>query len=370
MDKKIKITYIMPSLARGGAERFLIDLLSSLNRQRFEPSLILFKEKGVGYEELSLLNIPTIVLEKRSKIDLRNIWQIYKNLKEISPDIVHTQLGGDIRGRLAAKLAKIKIIISTEQNINHNEDLGRRLAKIITSFWTKAIVAITPAVATDMKKRYLLNDSKCQIIIPNGLPLNKFPYQEERPQGLEIIVGAVGRLNKQKGFDNLITAWHQLRPEKTKLLIAGSGPEEKYLKQQIKKTGLETKISLLGDVADMPSFYQSLNLFIMPSRWEGQGIAALEAGASGVPVLASASDGLAEIIQTDTAWVCAKDQVENLATTLKDALSNLNSEEAKKRQRNLRDLIVRNFSITKSTEAYSQLYEKLWQKNYENITSK
>jgi glycosyltransferase involved in cell wall biosynthesis len=367
MAPKIKITYIMPSMASGGAERFLLDLLQTIDRERFDPLVILFKEAGRWHQELEKLNLPIFILSKKSKISLANFWQIYKLLKKERPAIVHTQLGGDLRGRLAAKLAGVKIIVSTEQNINRQESWYQRWAKIITSLWTEAIVAISPAVAKDMHRRYFLPWKKCELIIPNGIPLKKFEYQEKRPETGIITVGAVGRLNKQKGFDILIEAWLKVKIENTRLIIAGEGEEREVLQKQIEKLGLSQQISLIGNVQDMSAFYQSLNLLVMPSRWEGLGIAALEAGACGVPVVASAVDGLGDIINENTGWSLIPNDAKELARVLQEALSQLNSEVTRFKQAKLRTLIEEKYSINQVTVNYEDLYLKLWRQHYENI---
>ena len=369
MAPKIKIAYIMPSMAGGGAERFLLDLLQTIDRGRFAPLVILFKEAGQWHEELEKLNLPIFVLSKKSKISLSNCWQIYKILKKEKPEIVHTQLGGDLRGRLAAKLAGVKVIISTEQNINRQERWYQRATKIITSLWTEVVVAISPAVAKDMRRRYFLPLKKCELVIPNGIPLEKFEYQEKRPNSGIINVGAVGRLNKQKGFDILIEAWSKIKAENTRLMIAGEGEEREILQKQINKSGLSEQISLIGNVKDMPAFYQSLNLLVMPSRWEGLGIAALEAGACGVPVVASAVDGLGDIINENTGWSLVPNDSQELAKILQETLSQLNSEVTKIKQAKLRTLIVEKYSINQVTVSYEDLYLKLWRQNYENIAS-
>lgn len=357
-------------MARGGAERFLLDLLISLDKNIFSPSVILFKDKGPWYKELETLNLPIFSLSKKSLIGINNVWEIYKILKENKTEIVHTQLGGDIRGRLAAKLAKVKIIISTEQNINIDERWFRRFAKIISSFWANEIVAISSAVAQDMRKRYLLPKIKSQLIIPNGLNLKKFFYQENRPKQNPILVGAVGRLTKQKGFDILITAWHKIQLANAKLIIVGEGQEREVLKKQIKNLGLKEQIELAGDISDMPNFYKNLNLMVIPSRWEGLGIVALEAGASGVPIIANDIDGLKDIIDSKTGWPVNASEADNLSKTLKIVLNSLETEEIKIRQRALRSLVETKFSIERVSDEYSKLYLKLWRQAYENTPSK
>ncbi len=370
MAEKIKIVYIMPSMARGGAERFLLDLISRLDRDLYAISIILFKDKGLWYEDLKSFDYPIFVLSKKSKIGISNFCEIYKIIKEIGPDIVHTQLGGDIRGRLAAKLAGVKVILSTEQNVNIGETWYQRLAKIITSIFVTQVIAISEAVISDMKRRYFLNSNKCRLIIPNGINLDKFPYQADRTIQTPFLVGAIGRLNSQKGFDLLIKAWALNKPEDIKLIIAGSGPERENLQAQISDAGLNNQIELIGDITDTTNFYKRLNLLVIPSRWEGLGIVALEAGASGVPILASDADGLSEIINDKNGWQCKKNDVNDLGIKLITAIETIKHSNIREKQDNLYALIKDKFSINKVASSYSNLYLRLYKQSYENITSK
>lgn len=370
MKKKIKIIYILPSMARGGAERFLLDLLNNLDREKFSPSIILFKTKGEWFDELSSLNLPIYTFTKTTLLGIGNFWEIYQIIKRVKPQIVHTQLGGDIRGRLAATLAHVKIIISTEQNINKGEAWWQHLAKIISSFWVDSVVAISPAVATDMRQRYFLAAKKCELIVPNGINLQKFPYQENRPLQKTILVGAIGRLTEQKGFDLLISAWQKLNPQNAKLFIAGSGEDQEALQAQIQSSKLEKSIELIGDISDTPNFYSKLNLLVIPSRWEGLGIVALEAGACGVPVIASDIDGLKDIINVNTGWPVTASNVKKLVDVLIIALNSLDSELTKNKQRSLRALVESTYSIGMVSQEYSKLYLKMTREKYEDTASK
>lgn len=357
-------------MARGGAERFLLDLISNLDKSLFSVSIILFKDKGSFYPELKELNIDLHVLKKATLLGLINLYRLFKLLKKIKPHIVHTQLGGDIRGRLAAFLAGIKIIISTEQNLNKSEESYQQIAKIITAPLADEIVAISQAVASDMQHRYYLPVNKCQLIIPNGLDLKKFTYQENKKNTGNIKVGAIGRLHPQKGFDLMIKAWQKLTPNNAQLTIAGDGPEKNNLIKQITKAELTNSIKLLGDISHVNSFYDSLDLLLIPSRWEGLGIVALEAGARGVPIVASDADGLKEILTPERAWIFKTGDENDLANKLKEALNSLNTENTIKKQRSLRQYIEDNFDIIKVVQNYTQLYLKLWQQKYENTSSK
>ena len=149
-NRKIKILYILPSLSSGGAERLTLDLIYNLDKEVFLPELLLFNGGGFFYQEALSRGIKLRVLKKRFKFDIFNFLKIYKYIKNSKPDIVHTGLGADIYGKLAAKMAKIKVIVSTEHNVSVNDKLIVRRLKKITARWSKKIVAITKSVKNDI----------------------------------------------------------------------------------------------------------------------------------------------------------------------------------------------------------------------------
>ncbi|MGE5425985.1 MAG: glycosyltransferase [Bacillota bacterium] len=358
---KLRIAYVMPSMARGGAERFLLDLISEI-KDEAEIKVILFKDGGAFLSQLSEL-AAVEVLTKKGTVDIANVFAIAKSIKNFRADIVHTQLGGDIRGRIAAKMAGVKIIVSTEQNTNIGEGFMRRAAKALSSTLADKIVAISKAVASDMTRRYLIPRSK-QLIIPNGIILSRFPYSERTPRK-PAIIGAMGRLNEQKGFDILIKAWQSLKPD-AKLLIAGTGPQEAMLKDLATAEIKEGKIEFMGDIAQPESFLSSLDLFTMPSRWEGLGIAALEAGASGAGIVASQVGGLAEFVNDQTGYPAIPEDKESLRSAIKRALTDLQAGRLATKTAALRKQIEDHYSMKSVGREYLKLYEKL----YEDTTSK
>ncbi|MDX9778913.1 MAG: glycosyltransferase [Patescibacteria group bacterium] len=355
MEKKIKITYIIPSLNIGGAERFNLDLIDYLDLNIFEPQIILFKDGGDWFKQLKDNNkIKCFVLKKKSGIDFKNIWQIYRILKQEKPDIVHTQLGGDLRGRLAALLAKIKIILATEQNINRHENFFYSLCKSLITLFSTETISISEAVKKDSQRRYFLAAHKYQKIISNGVNLKKFPYLEKK-EGRKIKqLGTASRLVEQKGLDLLIKAWSKAKIDQAQLLIGGSGPEMKNLQNLVNKYQLSQQIKFIGPVENSSTFYQSLDLFIMPSRWEGLGISALEAAASGTPLLLSRVDGLKEIFNDNEAWFI-KD-INQIESDLTRAVKELDTNMENKRQAAYQK-IASNFSINIINEQYLKLYQ-------------
>lgn len=112
-----------------------------------------------------------------------------------------------------------------------------------------------------------------------------------------IIFGYLGRLTREKGVDDLLTAASKSQI-RTQIIVAGAGPEEEYLKLLTEKLGLRGVVSFIGHISDKRTFFQKVSILIVPSILpESFGLVAVEAMTSGVPVIASRSGGLAEIIE-------------------------------------------------------------------------
>lgn len=370
---KIKIAYILPTLDQGGAERFLLDLMINLDRGRFEPTMILYKRGGAWLEELKAANIPVFILKKRHKIDIKNSWKLVKLIKHLDPDIVHTELGGDIYGRLAAKISNIPVIISTEQNVNPDEKKLYNLVKRLTCKLADAIVAITLAVKDDAIVRYGIAPDRITII-PNGINVDRFPVKKShglKPENKKnIIVGTIGRLVPQKGQRFLIEALAQCGPNIT-CLIAGQGPLENDLLEEIKRLDLDKRITLVGPVSNPSAFLSSLDVFVFPSIWEGQGLALLEAALVGLPIIASNVDGIKEVLSPQEADLILPGNAKALAVALNNISNNLDSPEIINRTDKLKIRISAQYDIRKITQDYQELYVKLLKEKgvYEDITS-
>lgn len=364
---KIKIVYILPTLDQGGAERFIVDLLLNLDRNRFLPTLILFKRGGAWLQELKDVGVPTIVLEKKFKFDLFNFLGIIKELKKIRPEIVHTELGGDFYGRLAAKISGVPVIISTEQNLNPDESPINNILKRYTSRFAAKIIAISQAVKQDSIKRYKIPENKIEII-PNGINLNKFlnfEGTEEKNNNYvrdnepkKIILGTIGRLVPQKGQSVLIKALASIKDLNFECLIVGKGLLKNRLNKQIKDLGLENKVKLIGSIQDVPKFLNSLDIFVFPSLWEGQGIVLLEAALMNLPIIASEVDGIKEVLNSEDAYLVKAGDANDLAAKISWLINNLDSVSVKARSAKLKNKIINKYSIAAITEDYQDIYKK------------
>ncbi len=362
----------MHCLNTGGAERFLTDLLLNLDRNRFDPILLLFRGGGKWQAELVGENIPLIILGKSHKMSLKNFYLLVRAIRKIRPQIVHTQLGGDVSGWFAARMLGVPVVVSTEQNINHEDSWRRVFLKKHFYKLADRIVAISRAVEHDLGSRYGYPAQKITVI-PNGVDTIRFRALSNRPgapaTSRRLVFGTLGRLGEQKGHRVLVGAWSLLKNE-ADCLIAGAGPLERQLTDEIKAAGLESRIKLVGPVTDTSGFLASLDAFVFPSLWEGQGLALLEAGLSGLPVIASAVDGISEMLGEETGYPVPAGDAAALAERIDWLIDNINAPEVLTKTIAFRQLILDRYDIKKTAAKYETLYEQLLaEKSHEDTSS-
>lgn len=367
-SKKIKILYILPSLSSGGAERLVLDLLNNFSLDKFSVELLLFKSRGFFYDEARARGLKVTVLNKKFKLDIINFFGIYRSIKKISPDIVHTHLGADVYGSLAAKLAGVRFIVSTEHNVlKNNSKLNNFFKKMFSCFFVK-VIAVSTTVKNDLITKLKMKENKV-LLIHNGVDTEKFERKNNIKISNKIIFGSVGRLVPQKNYLLLIRALAQVKNNNYKCLIAGDGYLKNDLKKEIKNLRLEERVELVGVKHDMAKFLNQLDFFVLPSKWEGLGIVLLEAGLLRLPVLASKTDGVVDIIiENKTGKFFINDNLMDLVDKLNYFLDLQNKEQLKVWGENLHKMVVENFSIQKVTKEYENLYLNLID-NYENTAS-
>lgn len=359
-NKKIRILYIIPSLASGGAEKFVLDLISSLDQNIFEAKLLTFNGGGFFEELARNRKINLEILRKRTKLDLINFYLVYKSIKNFKADIVHTSLGGDVYGKMAAKLAGVKSIISTEQNVLENDNSVIRFLKSTTAKFSKKIIAISSQVKTDIIKAYGVSEEKV-VLIPNGVNSLDFNIEKKEKHEKQIVFGSIGRLSEQKNYSLLIKALADFKNENFSCLIVGEGNLRSDLEKEIFNFGLEDKIKLIGTSKNVAEFLSGLDFFVLPSKWEGLGIVLLEAGLAKLPVLASATGGILDIIKDkETGILFENNNLNDLKNKLSYFFDKNNKENLTVFGSNLYDFIIDNFDIKIIAKKYSNLYLSLF----------
>ncbi len=324
-NHKIKIIYVTCALNVGGAEKFLYDLLKHLDKEKFAPQVATVIGGGTLEPDFRALGVSLHIYGRKRLRYLGGIvqlFQLYCLFRREKPQIVHTQLfAADLWGRLAAWLAGVPFIITTEQNINRDQSWLREFLKKITYGLADKTVAISSAVKNYVIEKYGVLKDKI-VIIPNDVDVEEIErgmksacHSRESGNPAKKIILTVGRLVEQKGQKYLLEAFARLKEkDKYELWIAGEGPLRQLLENQAKGLGIENQVRFLGERADVPALLGQADLFVFPSLWEGLGIALLEAALAKVPIVASRVDGILDIVEdNETGFLVEPGDSEELA---------------------------------------------------------
>lgn len=165
------------------------------------------------------------------------------------------------------------------------------IERIATDFWACSESAVDWAFPRSVRKKQLFH------IIPNAICLERFrhyplvrqQYREQLGLAQSYVVGNVGHLCNVKNQSFLLNAFslYYHKYADAILLLVGDGKEQEMLERKAKRLGMEQAVRFLGSRSDVPNVLQAMDLYAMPSRFEGLGIAAVEAQVSGLPCILS-----------------------------------------------------------------------------------
>lgn len=320
---KIKVMRIIARLNVGGPAVHVILLNAGLDKERFLSYLVtgivaegerdvahLAQERGVDP-----LIIPEFTREIRLNNDFRTLLKLYKLMRRLKPDIVHTHTAkAGALGRIAAILNRVPIRIHTFHGHIFHSYFGRvktyffiMIEKILARF-TNKIIVISQSQLSDVKDVYRIAPrNKCSII-PLGLELEQFlkakGYKNIKDT-LQIdkdalLIGIVGRLVKVKNHRMFLDVAKRTREKspdiKVRFLIVGDGTLKKELEAYARKLGIEDLVIFTGWRADLVDIYKSLDIVCLTSLNEGTPISLIEAMASGRPVVSTDVGGVKDIV--------------------------------------------------------------------------
>lgn len=302
----IRVCHLITELRPAGAERLVYELAVRLDRRRFEPSVVAFRGGAVA-DQLREAGVDVHVLGMRRKWDLPRLIGLPRLLRQIRPDILHTHLfHADLAGRLSAALAGVRHVVHSvhvaEQRFRPWQFGFARLA----GPWCRRIVCVSRAVADHHRRLSGLPADRYQVIY-NGIDVARFSrdlvartrlrhqwgVREDEP-----LVVFVGRLDPQKAPEVLMDAMALLERQgpHCRCVLAGDGPLRAAMERRLAGSPAAGSIRLLGHWDDVPGLLSAGDILAMPSRWEGFGLAAAEAMAAKLPVVATAVPGLTEVV--------------------------------------------------------------------------
>lgn len=288
--KKIKVMYFVAGLKSGGVEQMLVNYCSKMDKQRFE-FIVVYQHEPVQACLEKILQAGCSVVRITARCDnfFKSVLDTYKVIDDYNPDIIHSNM--NLMNFIPNSIGKhkgVKVRISH----SHIAEKGKnRVYRIFKSMCQKLILNssnVFLACGVDAGT-YLHGEKVSSILLHNAIDINElssYCLKNKKDEYLKnkIVIGHAGRFTEQKNHKKLIDIFEAFLKKcpNAILLLAGTGELEDNIKQYVNTRNLTKQIVFLGVISDMKKFYANLDLFLLPSLFEGFPVVALETQAAGV----------------------------------------------------------------------------------------
>lgn len=368
-NKKLKILFIITKSNFGGAQRYVYDLATNIRNKGFEPS-VAFGGNSQLKEKLEEAGIATISIPKLERDigilkEFRVFFDLVKIIRGVQPDLVHlnsSKIG--ILGALACRLYNLPHALYTSRFTLHAKIiftahgwafkekrpvLFRKIIEYI-SWLTIALCHVTIVVSEDDRVKianFIFVQSKIKLV-RNGLKIPNFKTKLEArvliqekigtPIDNALWVGTIAELHKNKGLEYAIAAIAELvLKDNTKkssddgptYIIIGNGEERENLETVVKNENLTGKVFFTKEIPKAAELLKAFDIALIPSLKEGLPYVLLEAGAAGLPVIATNVGGIPEVIEDMKSGIVIKAK---RSKEISDALTFLITHEDKRKE--------------------------------------
>ncbi len=359
---------VIPGLDRiAGAEKQVMLLAKGLRRRGWRVSVVaLSGSGGSAAVELRDADVAFVSLEMRKGLaDPRGWLRFHRWLRREQPDVLHAHL------RHAAWLARwsrlaapVPLVIDTLHSSSTGK-LGRRFGYRCSQWLPDHVTAVSEATAQSHRAAGMVNDGHLTVLA-NGVDAERWQpdalarreAREELGIGDDFLWLAVGRLEPVKDYPALLNAFARAG-QKAQLMILGTGPLEAELKQMAEALGLGRRVRFVGFHTHVARWMQAADGVVLSSRYEGLPMVLLEAGACGVPAVATDVPGTREVIlRGETGWLAPAGDLDGLATAMNWLMHTPKKERLALGER-AREHVIRNFSLETVLDRWEALYADL-----------
>lgn len=360
-----RIAFCITDLDAGGAERALVQIVTRLDRRRWEPHVFCLDAGGVLAADLRAAGIEVVCLGACRRRDFLVAWPLYRHLAALRPAILQTFLfHANIIGRLAGAAARVPVIVSGIR-VAEKRSRARLWLDRVTDRLVTRHVCVSRDVADFSTVRGGLPSAKIRVI-PNGVDFERYANaapvdlaQFGVPHGSRVLL-FVGRLDPQKGPLQLLEAAAELFTEHSdlQLVMVGDGPLATELRAWTVVRSLESRIHFLGRHADIAGLMRAADVFVLPSLWEGLPNVVLEAMAAGTPVVATDVEGVRDLLtEGESGTIVPTNGEFPLAQAIGHVLGN--REQARKMASKAQTIVKERFTWPFVAAEYEHLYAEL-----------
>lgn len=304
MKEEIRIAHIVGKWVGGGVESVIMNYYRNINRDKIQFDFICDNDStNIPYEEIKELGGRVILISP-----YQHVFEYHKDLKKVLKEgnykIVHSHINTlSIFPLFAAKCAKVKVRIAHSHSTTNKKEWKKNLMKQVLRPFSK-IYATDYFCCSELAGRWLFGDKTYDegkvYLVNNAIDLDKFKYNKDLRKNKRkelnidddtLVIGHIGRFVKQKNHEFLIDIYNEIHKKNKNsiLLLAGQGPDEDLIKEKVKSLKLEDNVKFLGQISDANALYQAMDVFLLPSLYEGLPVVGVEAQASGLLCILSSA---------------------------------------------------------------------------------
>ncbi len=351
-----KILIILGSLSIGGAQSMILELCKSIDKTKYEISVLCYEGKTESAIEKETEMVANVVfINAGGKIGLSTYKKVFGAINNLNPDIIHAHLGGMIFAIPWSLLRGKPLMVTahTTPQKAFNKKIEWLLRLMLKFRKRTMVVAVSKENNADMLKYLSIDESKCKYI-NNGIDVDKF---FRKPHENFTFIN-VARQDENKNQISIIRAFYRLYRENCnlRLILAGDGPMHGELTNNVKMLGLESVVSLPGMISDVENYYSVSDVYVQSSFREALPLSVLEAMAAGLPIISTDVGGLRDVIDGNGTLIPAGDD-DALYIAMKECL--YNSKEKNNEMSRTSLSRVEEYSSRKMAEGYALLYDEL-----------
>lgn len=374
---KIKVLFLITKSNFGGAQRYVYDLATNLDRTKFTP-VVALGGTGPLVDMLTNAHIPVVTLTKmQNSTSLRQAWSSFRELvgviKSEKPDVLHLNSSvAGLVGAIAGRFARVPNIIFTAHGWAFNEDrpLWQRLIikglHYLTVMRSDRTIAVSRAIVQQMN--WPGAEKKMKIINPGRTIGPMYDRSEARIKIIDF-----NQKLAAYGGDYWLVCIAELHPIKrhgiilralattikthphTRMIFIGEGTERTRIEKEIIQLELTAHVFLLGTIVEAARFLKAFDMFVLASKSESYGYVLHEAGLAGVPIIATNVGGIPDIITSTTEGVLIPpDNAHALSVAIEATITH--EAQAQQRAATLYEKLLKR-SVRKMTTQTESLYE-------------
>ena len=309
---RVKVLHVITRFWAGAGGNTLLSALGA-DPERYEV-WVAGAEGGPLWARAELAGLATVKLRRFREVlspvdDLYVLWQLVRLMRRERFTVVHTHSAkGGFLGRLAAWLTRVPLVVHTYHGFSYHDFMPARRRRLYLALerlgrpWADAFLAVSPRVASEAVTMRLAPPGSVTVV-PSAVELEHLPDPPDPrlrrelgvPPGVRL-VGTVGRLDLQKApldFVRMAARVAAARPA-VRFVMVGDGPLAADVRAEAERLGV--RVDLVGFRADAPALATAFDVFVISSLYEGLGRALTEALGAGRPVVATAVNGVPDLV--------------------------------------------------------------------------